>query len=147
MPEHTELLQLAQALKRAYAAALRPVEQTHGLTRNEVDVLLFLANNPGCDTARDMVELRGLTKAHVCRSVEHLAGLGFLEARRDGRDRRVVRLKLLPAADAAVDAARAAQQTFFHRLWRGVAPEEDAVLERVLGRLSANLKEGMSSCC
>ena len=59
MRERDMAIQGVRTLKRAYDAALKPVAEAHGLTRNEVDVLLFLANNPGYDTARDIVELRG----------------------------------------------------------------------------------------
>ena len=61
----TIILHLIQLCKRRYASALQPVEQAHGLTRNEIDVLLFLSNNPGYDTARDIVELRMLQKGNV----------------------------------------------------------------------------------
>ena len=57
MRERDMAIQGVRTLKRAYDAALKPVAEAHGLTRNEVDVLLFLANNPGYDTARDIVEL------------------------------------------------------------------------------------------
>lgn len=81
MPKASELLALFQHFKRGYAAALHPVEQSYQLTRNELDVLLFLSNNPGFDTARDMVEMRGLTKSHVCKSVDALTRRSFLAAR------------------------------------------------------------------
>ena len=42
-------------LKRAYDGALEPVCGRHGLTRMEMDVLLFLANNPEMDTASALV--------------------------------------------------------------------------------------------
>ena len=50
MRERDMAIQGVRTLKRAYDAALKPVAEAHGLTRNEVDVLLFLANNPGPPT-------------------------------------------------------------------------------------------------
>ena len=128
MRERDMAIQGVRTLKRAYDAALKPVAEAHGPTRNEVDVLLFLANNPGYDTARDIVELRGLTKSHVCQSV-------------DGHDRRRVHLSLLPAAQTAVAAAQAVQRDFFVRLYRGVSQEERETLERVQEKMLSNLKE------
>ena len=52
-----ELLDLRQALMRAYDHCLTPVQEASGLNRTELDVLLFLANNPAYDTAADMVVL------------------------------------------------------------------------------------------
>ena len=146
MPEHTNLLQTAQQFKRAYAAALRPVEQAHDLTRNEVDVLLFLANHPAHDTARDIAELRGLSKSHICKSVDSLTRRGFLAARQDGRDRRVMHLQILPAAQSAVTAAQQAQQGFFQALFQGVSPEEHAAVDRILKQMISNLREEPNPC-
>lgn len=134
-------LQLARLGKRRYAEALRPVEQKYGLTRNEIDVILFLANNPAHDTARDMVEMRSLTKSHVCKSVDSLTRRGFLSGRQDRQDRRCVHLTLLPAAAPAVQDARQAQKRFFQRLTRGSTPAEEQMLEQILERLLHNLKE------
>ena len=53
--------QLYAALRRfqdAYAAALRPLCERTGMAQGAVDILLFLANNPAFDTARDIVEQR-----------------------------------------------------------------------------------------
>ena len=96
MADPSSLLLLGQRIKHCYGALCRDVELAYGLTRNEIDVLLFLANNPGCDTARDIVELRGLSKSHVCKSVDALTRRGWLAGAQDARDRRCVRLRLLP---------------------------------------------------
>lgn len=141
MKTRTALLRLVFRLKRGYTAALQPVERAYGLTRNEIDVLLFLANNPAYSTARDVVELRGLSKSHVCKSVDRLIRLGFLSGQTDRNDRRLIRLTLLPRAEHAVQAAQTAQQTFFDRLYCGVSPEELAVLGGVLEKFMSNLEE------
>ena len=135
MRERDMAIQGVRTLKRAYDAALKPVAEAHGLTRNEVDVLLFLANNPGYDTARDIVELRGLTKSHICQSVDGLTRRCWLSGVQDGH------LSLLPAAQTAVAAAQAVQRDFFVRLYRGVSQEERETLERVQEKMLSNLKE------
>ena len=141
MRERDMAIQGVRTLKRAYDAALKPVAGAHGLTRMEVDVLLVLALNPGYDTARDIVELRGLTKSHVCQSVDGLTRRGWLSGVQDGQARRRVHLSLLPAAQTAVAAAQAVQRDFFVRLYRGVSQEERETLERVQEKMLSNLKE------
>ena len=42
-----------------------PVLEQYQLTQIELDVLLFLAHHPHLDTAKDIVEVRRLTKSHV----------------------------------------------------------------------------------
>ena len=90
---------------QAYNAVCKPLCQELGLSQTALDILLFLANNPDYKTARDIVELRGLTKSHICQSVDGLTRRGWLSGVQDGQDRRRVHLSLLPAAQTAVAAA------------------------------------------
>ena len=50
----------SQGLRKLYGQLFAPLLSQLGLTQLEMDILLFLANNPGKDTARDIVELRHL---------------------------------------------------------------------------------------
>lgn len=144
MTNPTSLLLLGQQLKHRYGALCRDVETAYGLTRNEIDVLLFLANNPGYDTARDVVELRGLSKSHVCKSVDALTRRGWLAGEQDKRDRRCVHLRLLPPAVQAVEECRLAQRAFLGTLYGGVTDDELETMERVLHKLEHNIKGGSS---
>ncbi len=94
---YTNLLLHSQQLKKLYYLQLDPVCTAYGLTKNEVDVLLFLANNAPYDTAKDIVELRGLSKSQVCKSVDGLSARGFLSACHDEKDRRCIHLSLTSA--------------------------------------------------
>ena len=140
MANPTSLLLLGQQLKHRYGALCRDVEAAYGLTRNEIDVLLFLSNNPGYDTARDVVELRGLSKSHVCKSVDALTRRGWLEGTQDPRDRLCIHLRLRPAAGEAVEAARQVQAQFLARLYDGVTDEERAMLGGILAKIADNLR-------
>ena len=141
MNECHDLLLHGQKLKRAYDGMFRGVMADHGLTRNEVDVLLFLANNPGHDTAGELVELRGLEKSQVCRSVEALQARGLLVGRQDPKDRRRVHLALTGSAAAPVREAQAAQRLFLDLLYQGVTAEERVILARVFDRIERNIRE------
>ena len=88
----SELLVQAQRMKKWYEEALHAVAVQYGLTMNELSVLLFLANNPALNTARDIVQLRALAKSHVCMSVDALARRGLLAQQTDEKDKRRVRL-------------------------------------------------------
>ena len=49
----------------AYHAALSPLCAETGLPPAAADILLFLANNPGCETAGAICRMRGLKPAIV----------------------------------------------------------------------------------
>ena len=135
----TVILHLIQLCKRRYASALQPVEQAHGLTRNEIDVLLFLSNNPGYDTARDIVELRMLQKGNVSAGVESLIRKGFLTRTPDQTDRRRQRLRLREEASPIVAEIEAVKQHFYRRLFAGFTEEELHQYSQLSRRLQENL--------
>ena len=125
--------------QKGYSRYLEPVCREWGLTRNELDVILFLANNPALDRAVDIVTHRGLSKSHVSLSVSTLESRGLLLRREDPSDRRTVHLKLLPEALQAADAGRKAQRAFFDRIHAGISPEEMAVWRTMGEKISQNI--------
>ena len=126
--------------QKGYARYLEPVCREWGLTRNELDVILFLANNPALDRAVDIVTRRGLAKSHVSLSVSTLESKGLLLRREDAEDRRTVHLKLTPNALRAAQAGREAQKAFFERIHAGITPEEMAVWRSMGEKISENIK-------
>lgn len=128
----TRLLQLSRQFKRYYDRRFAPLADRAGLTVQEVHVLLFLANNPGCDTAREVAELRGLLKSQVSHAVESLAARQLLTRTPDGYDRRVIHLTLTPPGAALAREAQAVQSACGARLLEGLSPEETKQLHRLL---------------
>ena len=70
----------------AYSAMCRPLCRELKLTQTAFDILLFLANNPGHDTASDIVELRRIKANLVSVNVNRLVEEGYL--RRESIPRR-----------------------------------------------------------
>ena len=84
-------LHFAASLHRLYNLTLRDFGRANGLSQTEMDVLLFLHNNPDCNTARDMVHLRGLAKS-MSTALDSLRTRGLVESRPEENNRRVNRL-------------------------------------------------------
>ena len=56
----SQLTRFSQRFGRYYAQCFTPLLERTGLTMREIHVLLFLANHPGQDTAREVVECLSL---------------------------------------------------------------------------------------
>ena len=133
---YTRLLQFAQQFQKFYDRQFLPIlERTH-LTMREVHVLLFLANNPGYDTARDITALRGLSKSQVSQAVDLLTAEGLLQRTPDQRDRRVVHLSITEAGEPLTRECRAMQGRCCQQLLAALATAEQvqfrALLKKVL---------------
>ena len=114
----------AGQLLEGYAAAMQTLCRREGLAPNGVDILLFLANNPGLDTARDICTYRHLKPAIVSFHVEKLAGEGYLERQPVPGDRRKCRLVCTEKAGPVIQRGRAVQETFSRQLTEGLTEEE-----------------------
>ena len=130
-------------LKRLYQEKLEPVCSEYSLTRMEMNILLFLANNPAYDTATDIVEVRHLTKSHVSASVKTLQARGYLQRVYLSGNRKTAHLRLAPAAVPVVEKGRRAQQAFFTALQKGLAPAERAALKSAFGKLLKNARKAL----
>ena len=126
------------AMRSLYSAQLDAVGRECGLARVELDILLFLANNPQFDTATDIVERRCISKAHVSQSVKSLEQRGYLERRYAGGNRRTIHLHLLEGAQSAVDAGRQAHARCLAALLDGFSEVECEQLRSYLSRISDN---------
>lgn len=140
-----ELFELRQTVTRLYENCLMEAQNQTGLSRGELDVLLFLANHPQYDTATDVVRVRRFSKSHVSATVEKLAQRGMLSRRVEENNRRVVRLTLQPAAQDAIAQGRRAQENFSRRLFAGISQEEQAEFARVLSLVCKNAALGEST--
>ena len=126
--------------RKGYARGLEPICKKWQITRNEMDVLLFLANNPGMDRAVDIVNGRGLSKSHVSFSVNALQSRGFLTRLENRSDRRTVHLVLTQSARPIVEAGQTAQRQFFCGIFAGVSREELAIWRQITEKVSANIQ-------
>lgn len=131
-----QLIRLPRKFGKYYDRQFLPLLEKTGLTIREVHVLLFLANHPGQDTARDVTELRGLAKSQVSQAVEIMAGRGLLARRADGEDRRIIHLEITEKGAPLAKEAQGIQAACGRRLLAGLTGKEQAVfldlLERVL---------------
>lgn len=134
-------LENLSAFKKRYDQALDPVAQACGLTRMELDLLLFLHNNPSRNTAAEAVRLRRWTKSHVSAAARALQNRGLLSAGHPPGNRKVIRLTPLPAADGILRQGLEAQARFFAVLSRGVTPEERRSMEQLLEKIARNLRD------
>lgn len=118
-----------------------PVLEQYQLTQIELDVLLFLAHHPHLDTAKDIVEVRRLTKSHVSAAVERLVCREYLQRVRHPGNKKLIHLTVLPAAAPVVAAGEAQQAAFFETLRQDFSEEEATVLFEMLSRIEENTRQ------
>ena len=104
-----------------------------------MDILLFLANNPGLDTARDICTYRRLKPGIVSFHVDKLVREGYLLRARDLGDRRRCRLVCTDKAAPIIARGQALQEQFSAQMSAGVAPDALETFQRCLTAFAQNL--------
>ncbi|WP_028043237.1 MarR family transcriptional regulator [Candidatus Stoquefichus massiliensis] len=137
----TELLNMIQSMKKLYDHLCLGVTKKYQISRNELDILLFLHNNPQFDSAKDIVEKRGLVKSHASMGIEKLVKSHYLETIQDNKDRRKYHLYLLPPSKDIVEDGLQVQKQFYDILFKGFTVEEKKMYHNMLHLMYKNIKE------
>ena len=138
---YSRLMRCYRRFSRYYAGQFAPLLAETGLSMRDVHVLLFLSNNPGLDTARDVSVYRGIAKSQVSAAVDLLAGQGILRRTPDAADRRIVRLSLTEAGMPLAQKAQQIQKRCWRRLLAGLTEREQEQLQDLLEKIFANCEE------
>ena len=144
--ENNISIKFAHDLLEAYSAKCRPLCREIQMPQTAFDILMFLANNPNYNTARDIVEIRGLKANLVSMNVEKLVQEGFLKRIPDSKDRRKNVLICMEKSKPVIEKGRQLQKDFFGSLFGGIEEENIRQFNSVLEQLRTNLdnirKEG-----
>lgn len=112
-----------------------------GLNSTSFQVLMFFADNPEHNTARDLCRLRSMKTGIVSVAIEQLSAAGLLERRMDLNDRRIQRLYLTEKAQPVVEEGRALRVRFFERLKQGMTEEEFRIYFNLTMKLQSTVEE------
>ena len=123
-------MEFAHKFARAYAAACKPLCRELKLPQTAFDILMFLANNPGCRTAGDIVEVRRIKANLVSVNVDKLVREGY---------RRKTLLVCTERAQPVIERGRAVQSAFFEQLFAHTDEEMRASFFRTLAVMDADL--------
>lgn len=136
-------IQFPHKMLQAYTACCRPLCQEIRLPQTAFDILMFLANNPAMNTARDIVEIRRIKANLVSINVDKLVQEGYLERRPVPGDRRKTCLVCTDKAAPIIRQGHDIQTAFFNRLFSNIDEKELLAFQHVLCSIDQNLNQMM----
>ena len=143
MERNTDILISIRKLIKLYEIMLKKICRQYHLTQIEADIISFLQNNPGKDTAGDIVELRMLSKGNVSQAVENLIQKSLLERSQDQADRRKIHLSLRPEAKPILEEIQKVRDTFREEVFAGFSQQERELYASFNDRIMQNTKFAM----
>ena len=117
----------------------KAVMERYSMSAVEVDVMLFLANNPSFDTASDIVRARKISKSHVSLAVKGLMQKGYLAGVPDETDHKKIRLIPQKAAEEMILYGQKLQQQFAESLFEDFSEEEREIYIKLSKRMLENV--------
>lgn len=145
MNSRTELLFGIRRIVKLYEFSLKPICLQYDLSHMEAEILAFLHNNPGRDTASDIVELRMFKKGNVSQAADSLIERGFLTRERDPDDRRKSHLHLTENAQEILVKIETARLAFQTQLFSGFSEEEFSLFQSLNARIFENALAGLGN--
>ena len=136
-----QLLFMVHNSLELYESLCQPVCREWNLPQTALDILLFLANNPGYDTARDICRIRGIKANLVSFHVEKLVQAGYLQREAVPGDRRRVKLLLTEKSRNVVKQGRAVQQSYREILTAHIAPSDMEAFGRCMDTMRQNIED------
>ena len=127
------------AIKTLYAKCVGKVCEKYQISRMELDILLFLANNPRYDTATDIVEVSYLSKSQVSSAIKLLEERRWLRKTYADDNRKTAHLKICEGARNVIADGKAAQEMFLAVMMRGFSQEEIGRMKDYTDRIWDNI--------
>ena len=144
MKRPTDFLTNIRRIIKLHESMLKGICETYRLSLIEATIIRFLYNNPGKDTAADIVELRMLSKGNVSQAVESLMQKSLLQRRQDTEDRRKIHLSLTQAAQPITASLKELFQQFHEELFFGLSKEELELFDRVNEQIIVNTQNAIA---
>lgn len=135
------MLHFYAQIRKFYISEFTRRFREESFSPNELDLLLFLHNNPSINTASQLCTCLNVSKALVCRSVESLTRRGLLTTQPDSRDRRIQHLSLTDKAAPVIGKLLSAHETLNTEILKDISPEDIQQMEHTMNRILERFQE------
>jgi len=133
-----EMNRALEALHFGFRAIIaHPDERLRALGYSRVHhrVLYFVGRNPGC-SVNELLSIMRVSKQYLNRPLRQLVEEGYIESKRDARDRRVKRLKLTAKGRRLEETLTGEQRSQLAEVFRKAGPRAEAGWRKVMALLA-----------
>lgn len=131
-----------QKFRKVYEKKCEYLLVKYDLKKIELDVLFFLHRYESLNTAKDIVNNKCLSKAHVSNAVDSLARKNYVVACTDSGDRRCLQLTITSQARPVVEELNIVWNQILEIIYCDLSKEEIEILEKAIAKINKNI-DGM----
>lgn len=138
-----DILRYSENTGRLRQRLSQPFCTEFGLNQKEIDILIFLYNNPERNTAKDIAFFLQIAKSNLSVLLDDLEKKGWINAKSDIVNRRVKRLSLCAERENDLRRLSAFQAKFFEIFTQGFSAEEIEALHTLLNKMNTNVLKAL----
>ncbi|MBQ0064783.1 MAG: MarR family transcriptional regulator [Firmicutes bacterium] len=134
-----EFWERQKSVGELYEQMSKPIKSRYNLKQMELDILLFLYNNPQYNRASDIVRIRHLTKSHVSASIKHLEEIEYLTC--SYLDKKSLNLQISEKAMPCILEGKKMQEAYMQILFKDFSIEEVQMYKRLFQKTCENAEK------
>lgn len=129
-------------LEKDYQKIVNELSEEFRLKPVQIDILLFLANNPEYKTAQAIVGVRKIAKSHASLAIKELCDQGYLEKVINPNNKKENLLMILEKSNTVINNGQNRQMDFFEKVFKGLNSNQLTQLNRSISIMTSNLNKG-----
>lgn len=145
--EGPQMASFAKKFTRVYNTMMQPLCEELNMPETAVDILMYFANNPDMNTARDVCRFKFLKSGIVSFHIDRMVNEGLLERRAEPGDRRTCRLVCTEKAAPIIEKGRALQMQFGRAITAGLDEATMETLKFSMQTVNNNLERLLHEQC
>jgi len=128
-----------QKFRKVYEKKCEYLMVKYDLRKIELDVLFFLDRYEDFNTAKDIVNNKCLSKAHVSKAIDNLTRKNYIIVCPDSEDRRCLHLSATPKAQPVVEELNIVWDQIIEIIYIDFSEEEKTVLKNAIAKIIKNI--------
>lgn len=128
-------------LKKLITKKAEPIMQECDLRPVELDILVFLHREKNVDTAKEIIQRKHLSKAHISKSIDNLHSKGFIRLSEDENDHRILHIALTQMSEEIVGKIINVYAECRDIMQKGISPEELEIVKKVIAKINQNINQ------
>lgn len=139
--ETNDIVMSGLQLKKLIAKKVEPIIQECDLRPVELDILAFLYREKNIDTAKEIIQKKHLSKAHISKSIDNLRSKGFIQVNEDENDHRVFHISLTEKSKEVIGKVINVYAECKDIMQKNISPDELEIVKKVISKMNQNINQ------
>lgn len=137
--ETNDIVMSGLQLKKLITKKVEPIIYEYNLRSVELDILVFLDKEKDVDTAKEIMQRKHLSKAHISKSIDNLRTKGFIQINEDEDDHRVLHISLTEKSKEVITKVIHVYEECRNIMQENISDEELETMKKVVMKMMQNV--------